>query len=45
MVLVFLKRSTMNKLIYFTFGNNQKYLEIAQLCINSLIVNNYDGDI
>ena len=35
----------MKKLIYFTLGYNQNYIKIAELCVNSLYKNNYDGDI
>lgn len=35
----------MKKLIYFTLGYNQNYIKIAELCVNSLYRNNYDGDI
>jgi hypothetical protein len=34
----------MKKLIYFTLGNNENYIELAKLCINSLYKNNYDGN-
>jgi hypothetical protein len=34
----------MKKLIYFTLGNNEKYIELAKLCISSLYKNKYDGD-
>ncbi len=33
------------KLIYFTLGNNLGYVEMAKLCIDSLIGCGYDGDI
>jgi hypothetical protein len=35
----------MKKLIYFTLNNNPSYLELAKLCLQSLNLNNYDGDI
>lgn len=35
----------MNKLIYFTLGNNPKYIDLAKICIDSLYKNKYDGDI
>lgn len=34
----------MKKLIYFTLGNNENYVKLASLCIDSLYKNNYDGD-
>jgi hypothetical protein len=34
----------MKKLIYFTLGNNENYVKLADLCVNSLYENNYDGD-
>ncbi len=34
----------MKKLIYFTLGNNPNYLKLADMCINSLYHNGYDGD-
>ena len=33
----------MRKLIYFTLGNNIRYINLAKLCINSLYRANYDG--
>lgn len=35
----------MNNLIYFTIGNNIQYINLAQLCINSLYKQKYNGDI
>lgn len=35
----------MKKLIYFTLSNNSNYIKLAQLCVNSLYKNGYNGDI
>jgi hypothetical protein len=35
----------MKKLIYFTLGNDSRYLRLAKLCIDSIYANDYDGDI
>ena len=35
----------MNRLIYFTLGNNTEYIKLAKLCIDSIYANDYDGDI
>jgi hypothetical protein len=34
----------LNKIIYFTLGNNLNYIKLANLCIKSLYKQNYDGD-
>jgi len=34
----------MKKLIYFTLGSNKEYVKLANLCVESLYKNNYDGD-
>lgn len=34
----------MKKLIYFTLGYNKDYIKLAKLCVESLYINNYDGD-
>jgi len=34
----------MSNLIYFTLGYNENYLNLIDLCIESLYKNNYDGD-
>jgi hypothetical protein len=33
-----------NQLIYFTVSNNIEYIKLAQLCVESLYRNSYDGD-
>jgi hypothetical protein len=33
------------KLIYFTLGNNNNYIKLANLCVESLRINGYDGDL
>jgi hypothetical protein len=35
----------LKKLIYFTLGNNQDYINLAILCIDSIMKTSYDGDI
>ena len=35
----------MKKLIYFTFGNNPKFLKLLDLCVKSLNKTNYNGDL
>jgi len=34
----------MKNLIYFTLGNNTNYVKLADLCIKSLYMNDYNGD-
>ena len=34
----------MRKLIYFTLGGKYQYLKLANLCVESLYFNGYDGD-
>lgn len=35
----------MKNLIYFTLAHNKNYLQLLQLCVNSLVNTGYDGDI
>ena len=35
----------MSKLIYFTLGFNENYIDLLNICIDSLYKNEYDGDI
>jgi hypothetical protein len=35
----------MKNLIYFTIGNNENYVKLLEICINSIIKNGFSGDI